>query len=124
MATIFFPPVGFKKFLMTYHNFDYKILKLFLIHEPIDFLILTAYLDFGAVESGSQTIRSRNHRPASGTYVGRTAGYAEPAGSWAGQGRAGQGSCGPALRTCRFVGRAAAAAGDSTGLFLELLRWS
>ena len=106
MATIFFPPVGFKKFLMTYHNFDYKILKLFLIHEPIDFLILTAYLDFGAVESGSQTIRSRNHRPASGTYVGRTAGYAEPAGSWAGQ------------------GRAAAAAGDSTGLFLELLRWS
>ena len=51
MATIFFPPVGFKKFLMTYHNFDYKILKLFLIHEPIDFLILTAYLDFGAVET-------------------------------------------------------------------------
>ena len=58
MATIFFPPVGFKKFLMTYHNFDYKILKLFLIHEPIDFLILTAYLDFGAVESGSQTIQA------------------------------------------------------------------
>ena len=111
MATIFFPPVGFKKFLMTYHNFDYKILKLFLIHEPIDFLILTAYLDFGAVESGSQTIRSRNHRPASGTYVGRTAGYAYI-------------QRGPALRTCRFMGRAAAAAGDSTGLFLELLRWS